>query len=108
MSVQSIAKPARHKMLGYIAMRDLAQRMHAGVGAPRPVDANLFAADRFDGGFQRALHRGAVLLNLPARERRAVIFDDEFVAGHYFRHSGGLSCVPRRNSSAVIGCLPAR
>src|SRR5260370_24675809 len=95
-------------MLGNMAMRDLRQRMHAGVGAPRAVDANLLAADRLDRIFQRALHRGTVVLDLPATERRAVIFDDEFVAGHQLTRSGGFSGVPRRNSSAFIGALPAR
>src|SRR5260370_12929895 len=95
-------------MLGNMAMRDLRQRMHAGVGAPRAVDANLLAADRLDRIFQRALHRGTVVLDLPATERRAVIFDDEFVAGHQLSRAGGFSGVPRRNSSAFIGALPAR
>ena len=56
---------------------------------------------------QHALHRQAVVLDLPADERRAVIFDGELVARH-----GGFSAgrvpratgVPRKNSSAVIGC----
>src|ERR1700722_11258248 len=69
-------------MLGNIAMRDLPQRMHAGVGAARAMNPNRLAADRPDRGLQRALHRRAVVLKLPAAERRAVIFDGEFVAGH--------------------------
>ena len=63
-------------------MRDLRQRMHAGVGAAGAMNTNLLAADRLDRVFQRALHRGAIVLDLPAAERRAVIFDGEFVAGH--------------------------
>src|ERR1700674_4889014 len=82
MRVQTVAKPAGHKMFRDIAMRDLPQRMHAGIGTARAMNANLLAADRLDRRLQRALHRGAVVLNLPAAERRAVIFDDEFVAGH--------------------------
>ena len=85
-----------------------AERMHAGIGAARAVNANLLAADRLDRVFQRALHRRAVVLDLPAAERRAVIFDDEFVAGHQLSRIGGFSGVPRRNSSAFIGALPAR
>ncbi len=108
MRVQAVAKPAGHEMLGNIAMRDLPERMHAGIGAAGAVHANLLAADRLDRGLQRALHRGAVVLDLPARERRAVIFDDELVAGHQASRIGGLSGVPRKNSSAFIGCLPAR
>ena len=57
MRVQPVAQPARQKRLFDIAMRDLRQRMHAGIGAARAVDANLLAADRLHRGFQRALHR---------------------------------------------------
>src|SRR6478736_2318121 len=82
MRIEAIAQPARHERLGNIAMRDLRQRMHAGVGAARAINANLLAANRLDRVLQRALHRSAIVLDLPAAERRAVIFDDEFVAGH--------------------------
>src|ERR1700761_9248510 len=95
-------------MLLDVAMGDLRQRMHAGVGTARAMDANLLAADRLHGCLQRTLHRGAIVLDLPAAERRAVIFDDEFVAGHQVSRIGGFSCVPRRNSSAFIAPLPAR
>src|ERR1700694_6088633 len=46
------------------------------------MHANVLAANRLARGSQRALYRGAIVLDLPAAERRAVIFDDEFVAGH--------------------------
>ena len=108
MRVQAVAKPARHEMPGNVAMRDLRQRMHAGVGAAGAINANLLAADRLDRVLQRALHRSAIVLDLPAAERRAVIFDDQFVAGHQVNRAGGFSGVPRKNSSAFIGALPAR
>ena len=108
MRVQPVAESSRHEMFGNVAMRDLRQRMHAGIGAAGAVNADLFAADRLDRVLQRALHRRAVLLDLPAAERRAVILDDEFVAGHQDSRSGGFSGVPRKNSSAFIGALPAR
>ena len=82
MRVQPVAKAARHEMFGNVAMRDLSQRMHPGIGAAGAVHAHPLAADRLDRVFQRALHRRAIVLQLPAAERRAVIFDDEFVAGH--------------------------
>src|ERR1700675_356127 len=82
MRVEAVAKPPRHEMLGDIAMRDLRQRVHAGIRTSRAMDANRLAADRLDRGFQRALHRRTVVLQLPAAERTAVIFDGEFVAGH--------------------------
>ena len=56
MGVQPVAKAARHEMFCDVAMRDLPQRMHAGIGAAGAVHANVLAADRLDRGFQRALH----------------------------------------------------
>ena len=91
-------------------MRDLAQRMHAGIGAPRPARHRVLAGEGLDGLREAALHRGAVLLHLPADEGRAVIFENELVAGHGGQPSAvpARSCTPRRNSSPVIGFLPAR
>src|ERR1700678_756533 len=86
MRIQAVAKSSGHKMLGNIAMRDLRQRVHAGVGAARAMNANMLAANRLDRGFQRALHGSAIVLELPAAERRAVIFDDELVARHAADH----------------------
>src|SRR6185437_15454719 len=77
-----VAQPARRKMLGDIAVGNLSEGVHAGIGAARAVDANRLAADRLDRCLQRALHRGAIVLDLPAAIRRAVIFDGQFVAGH--------------------------
>ena len=51
-----------------VEMRGLAQRMHAGIGAPRAVHGNLLAAEPGDGGFERLLHREAIRLALPADE----------------------------------------
>src|SRR5579863_8551756 len=82
--------------------------MHAGIGAAGAMNANLFAADRFDRVFQRALYRRAVVLNLPARERRAVIFDGEFVAGHQRKRNDGVKRAPDRKILALIGALPSR
>src|SRR5450631_1280874 len=82
MRIEAVAKPARHKMFCDVAMRDLPERMHAGVGAAGAIDANLLAADRLARILQRALHRSAIVLDLPAAVRPAVIFDSEFVAGH--------------------------
>src|SRR5438270_1854710 len=108
MGVETVAKPPRHEMLVHIAMRDLCQCVHACVSPAGAVNTDLLAADRLDRLFQRALNRRAVFLNLPAAERRAVIFDRQLVARHQLSRIGGLSFVPRRNSSAFIGALPAR
>src|SRR5260370_18736315 len=95
-------------MLCNIAMRDLRDRVHAGIGTARAVNESLLAADRVDRIFDRTLHGSAIVLDLPAAIRRAVIFDGEFVTGHQLSRIGGFSGVPRRNSSAFIGALPAR
>src|SRR3954453_22931189 len=102
MRVQPVTKPPRHEMLCNVAMRDLPQRVHAGIGAPGAMNANVFAANRLDRLFHRALDRGAVFLDLPAAERAAVIFDEQSISGHQLSRAGGLSGVPRRNSSAFI------
>src|SRR3954453_2650447 len=108
MCVQPVTQSVRCKMLFDIAMRDLGERMDAGIGPPGAVDTNRNPADRLDGGFQRALHRGAVFLILPAAKRPAVIFNGELVTRHQFSRAGGFSGVPRRKSTVFIGCLPAR
>ena len=63
-------------------MRDLAERMHAGIGAAGAARDGVFAGERLDGFGEPPLHRSAILLHLPADERRAVIFEGELVAGH--------------------------
>ena len=63
-------------------MGDLTERMHAGVGPPRPARDCVLAGEGLDRLGEAPLHRGAVLLHLPADEGRAVIFEDELVAGH--------------------------
>src|SRR5690348_7203827 len=99
MGVKAVAKPARHEMLCDVAMRDLSQRMNTGIGAPGAMDADLLTADRLDRLLKGALNRGAVFLNLPAAERTAIIFDDQFIARHQLSRVGGPTGVPRKNSS---------
>ena len=65
-----------------IDMRDLAQRMHARIGAAGARDPHGMAAQRRESIGEHALHRGRVVLPLPAGERRSVVFDGELVAGH--------------------------
>ena len=108
MRIQPVAKTPRHKMLGDIAMGDLRQRMHAGVGAPSAMHTNALAANRLYRRLQRTLHGQGIVLDLPAGKRRTVIFDDKLVAGHQTSRAGGFSGVPRKNSAAFIGALPAR
>ena len=108
MRVQTVAKSAGDEVPGNVAMRDLPERMHTCVRAARAVNADDFAADCLDCIFQRTLDRRAVILHLPAAERCTVIFDRELIAGHQLSRAGGVSGVPRRNSSAFMGCFPAR
>ena len=82
MRVQRVAHRVFIPVLGKVVMADLGERMHAGVGAPGPLHAYLLCAECLDRGRQHALHRGTVVLDLPAHERSAVIFDGELVARH--------------------------
>ncbi len=63
-------------------MGDLAERMHAGIGAPGAQHLHGLATKCLRGRHHGALHREAALLHLPADEGRAVILDDELVAWH--------------------------
>ena len=49
MRVQRRRATVRHEMLDEIEMRDLRQRMHAGIGAAGAVHAHGLAADSLDG-----------------------------------------------------------
>ena len=80
--VEPLAEPERRPVALKVDMRDLAQRMHAGVRAPGAMGGHARAGHREDGAFQSFLNREAVLLPLPADERRAVIFEDELKARH--------------------------
>ena len=63
-------------------MRHLAARVHAGIGAAGALHQHLFAGQRLDRRRQFALHGHLIGLDLPAAERRAVIFDGQLVARH--------------------------
>ena len=82
MRVEPLAEPEGLPVALKVDMRDLAQRMHAGVGAPRAMGGRALAGHGEEGALQRLLDRKAVLLPLPADERRAVIFEGELEARH--------------------------
>src|SRR5690242_1430445 len=84
MRVHGVAQPAGREVLVDIAMGDLSERMHAGIGPARAVHTHVSAAGRLDRCLQRALHGRMIGLELPARERSAVIFDGELVARHLY------------------------
>ena len=46
MGVHAVAEAARHEVFGNIAMGDLPQRMHAGIGAASPMNAHWHTEDR--------------------------------------------------------------
>ena len=80
--VEPLAEPERVPVALKVDMRDLAPRMHAGVGAPGAMGGRARAGHREHGALQHLLNRKAVLLPLPADERRAVIFEDKLKARH--------------------------
>ena len=65
-----------------VEVADLAERMHAGIGAPGAVHGNALAGEFLDRVLQRRLHRRAVRLALEPDERRPVVFDRDAPAGH--------------------------
>src|SRR5258708_5686766 len=69
-------------LIGEVEVRHLAERVHAGIGPSRSRHANALAGKGHHGVLECSLDRRAVLLALPADERRAVVFDCELVAGH--------------------------
>ena len=51
----------------------LRQRMHARIGATRPVDTHRLTAYAFEGAFEMILNRIAAGLTLPSRKRRSIV-----------------------------------
>ena len=82
MRVRRVADRVGAPLLGEIEMRHLVGRVNAGIGAPGAMNPHRLAGEALDRLLDGLLHRAAVELPLPARKRRAVIFDDELVAGH--------------------------
>ena len=80
--IEPLAQAERVPVALKVDMRDLAQRMHASVRAPRAMSGYARAGHRSEGALQNFLDREAVLLPLPADERRPVIFEREFIARH--------------------------
>ena len=83
--VDRVAHRVGGVFLRKVEMRNLAERVDAGVGAAGALHGGFLAAERLDRLGQRALHRRRVVLPLPAGERRAVVFDGDLVARHGVR-----------------------
>ena len=80
--IEPLAEPERGPVALKVDMRDLAPRMHAGVCAPRAMSGHAGAGHRGESALQNLLHREAVVLSLPADERRPVVFDRQPKPGH--------------------------
>ena len=65
-----------------IEVRDLSQRVHAGVRATRAVERRRLAAERCYRRFNRTLHGRNAGLALPTGEGRSVVFDCNAIARH--------------------------
>ena len=61
--------------LTHVAMGDLSQPMHAGVGAASSGNAWQIGLQLCQGLFQRSLHGGQAILPLPAVEPLAIVFN---------------------------------
>ena len=72
------ANPRRGLPLGQgIEVGHLPDSMHAGIGAPCPVDTNAFSGYPGERIFQIVLNRATRLLRLPTAEPAAVILDSD-------------------------------
>ena len=64
-------------------MGHLAKGMDAGIGPPRAVDPKRLAGEPVNGFLQCFLHRGAIVLGLPANIGGAIVFNSNLKAlGH--------------------------
>ena len=83
--IEGVAHLVGREILFQVEMRHLAHGMHAGIGAARAGDSDARAGEFLDRLFQRALHRGAIVLALPADKRPAVIFQGQAIARHQLK-----------------------
>ena len=82
MEVDGRAHRIRRPGTRQVEVRHLPERMHAGVRAAGPAHRDGLAGELADRLGQPALHRDAQRLQLPADERRAVVFERDAVARH--------------------------
>jgi peptide/nickel transport system substrate-binding protein len=80
--VERALKFARFQPGMRLEMRDLAQRMHAGVGAARAVNDDFLLRDFARDIVERGLHSRQSRLKLPAVEGRAVVSDSQLDGPH--------------------------
>src|ERR1700679_2477871 len=88
-------------------MRNLAQRVDAGIGAARAGYRYSRTGQFFDRSLKRSLYRGTIVLTLPADKGRAVVFQGQPVAHQEKRVPTGRP-KPFNSSRPCITPLPAR
>src|SRR5439155_9082187 len=81
--IHAPAQRFRRQRRADVEVRDLGERMNAGIGAARSVQLEIFAP-RYGArcSIEFALHGPGVLLDLPAAVPRARVFDGQFEARH--------------------------
>ena len=67
MRVERVADGVGLALAGKIEMRDLAERVHARVGAAGALHHHLLAGEQLDRRHDRALHRGRIVLDTASR-----------------------------------------
>src|SRR5665213_3010779 len=106
--IEGIAHLVGRELLLQVEMRHLALGMDSRIGAARARDGDPQAGEFLDRLFQRALHRGAIVLALPADKGTSVIFHGKAIARHQVKRTPLGSAKPLSNSWAAIALPPAR
>ena len=83
MRVERAHQLVRRPLAGEIDMGDLARRVDARIGTPRPTDRHALGCEAEDRVLDRLLHGRQIGLPLPAGIGPAVIFDVESKPGHH-------------------------
>src|SRR5262245_21229159 len=81
--VEAHPQHARRQRRDDVEMRDLGERMDAGVGPAGAVDLKLFLTGHMANGLRElSLHRARILLDLPSAVTSPGILENDFEAGH--------------------------
>ena len=82
MKIERVSHRLHRPISLQINMDNLAQRVHASIGAARAVDPQRLAAKSFNGDLNGSLHGRQIGLGLEAVIGSAVIFDGQAITGH--------------------------
>ncbi len=105
--IEAFAKSMRRERLRDVNVGRHGKRVDSRIRAPSGGEDGLLARHALDRFLERLLHRGAMILPLPAHEGPSVIFDGQPPTRHGRIVPFGMS-KPRSNSSALICARPAR